>query len=206
MVTIIDYGVGNLNSIKNMLKKIGVDSIISSQSGDIESADKLILPGIGSFEYGMKKLRGAEYYDILQQKVLQNKTPILGVCLGAQLLLNGSEEGEHVDGLGWIAGKAVRFDQSKMAEDFKVPHMGWNELQVKKESRLFTDMYPDQRYYFVHSYHMVCDQQADVLAESNYSYNFVAAVEKQNVMGVQFHPEKSHKFGMKLYENFIKFY
>lgn len=206
MVTIIDYGVGNLNSIKNMLKKVGVDSVISSLAADIESADKLILPGIGSYEYGMKKLRGSEFFAVLQQKVLENKTPVLGVCLGAQLLLNGSEEGQPVTGLGWIEGKAVRFDQSKMEGNFKVPHMGWNELDIKKDSLLFKDMYPDQRYYFVHSYHMVCYHQADILAESNYSYNFVAAVEKQNVVGVQFHPEKSHKFGMKLYENFIKYY
>ncbi len=206
MVTIIDYGVGNLNSIKNMLKKIGVDSVISSQSVDIENAEKLILPGIGSFEYGMKRLRSAEFFQTLQQKVLQNKTPILGVCLGAQLLLNGSEEGQPVEGLGWIEGKAVRFNQDKMADNFKVPHMGWNELIIKKESALFKDMYPDHRYYFVHSYHMVCYKQTDILAESNYSYNFVAAVEKQHIIGVQFHPEKSHKFGMKLYENFIKFY
>lgn len=206
MVTIIDYGVGNLNSIKNMLKKIGVDSIISSQSTDIENAEKLILPGIGSYEYGMKKLRSSAFFHSLQQKVLQNKTPILGVCLGAQLLLNGSEEGLPVEGLGWIDGKAVRFDQAKMSDSFKVPHMGWNELIIKKQSVLFKDMYPDHRYYFVHSYHMVCNQQTDILAESNYSYNFVAAVEKQNVIGVQFHPEKSHKFGMKLYENFIKYY
>jgi len=206
MVTIIDYGVGNLNSIKNMLKKIGVDSVISSQTADIESAEKLILPGIGSFEYGMKKLRGSDFFQTLERKVLQNKTPILGVCLGAQLLLNGSEEGLPVEGLGWIEGKAVRFDQDKMAEVYKVPHMGWNELIVKKESLLFKDMHPDQRYYFVHSYHMLCSREADILAESNYSYNFVAAVEKENVLGVQFHPEKSHKFGMKLYDNFIKYY
>jgi imidazole glycerol-phosphate synthase subunit HisH len=206
MVTIIDYGVGNLNSIKNMLKKIGVDAIISSDSIDIESAEKLILPGIGSFEYGMKKLRGSIFFDTLQQKVLQNKTPVLGVCLGAQLLLNESEEGQPVPGLGWIEGQSVRFDQSLMLQNFKVPHMGWNELEIKKESRLFTDMHPHHRYYFVHAYHMQCYQQADILAESNYSYNFVAAVEKQHIVGVQFHPEKSHKFGMKLYENFIKFY
>ena len=135
MITIIDYGVGNLNSIRNMLKKIGADSVISSQPADIESAEKLILPGIGSFEYGMKKLRGSAFFDTLQQKVLQNKTPILGVCLGAQLLLNGSEEGEPVPGLGWIEGKSVRFNQSLMADNFKVPHMGWNELQIKKEKR-----------------------------------------------------------------------
>jgi glutamine amidotransferase len=206
MVTIIDYGVGNLHSIKNMLKKIGVESIISSETADIENAEKFILPGIGSFEYGMNKLRNASYFNILQQKVLQNKTPIMGVCLGAQLLLNESEEGKTVEGLGWIDGKAVKFDQNLMGESFKVPHMGWNELILKKESRLFKEMYPDQRYYFVHSYHMVCYHKADILAESNYSYNFVAAVEKQNVLGVQFHPEKSHKFGMKLYENFIKYY
>lgn len=206
MIAIIDYGVGNLNSIRNMLKKIGVESLITSQPAEVEAAEKFILPGIGSFEYGMKKLRDASFFPTLQQKVTENKTPVLGVCLGAQLLFNGSEEGQPVPGLGWIDGQVVRFDQSRMEAQYKVPHMGWNEVQLEKESNLFKDVQPDHRYYFVHAYHMVCNQQADILAESNYSYNFVAAVEKQHILGVQFHPEKSHKFGMKLYENFIKYY
>lgn len=206
MVTIIDYGVGNLNSIKNMLKKIGTDAIISSLPADIDSAEKLILPGVGAFDYGMQKIHESGFLGNLRQKVIQNKTPLLGVCLGAQLLLEGSEEGVPVPGLGWINGRVVRFDQGRMPGNFKIPHMGWNGLELKKESRLFTNMHPGQRFYFVHSYHMACVQEADVLAESNYSYNFVSAVEKDNVLGVQFHPEKSHKFGMRLYENFIKYY
>lgn len=206
MVTIIDYGVGNLNSIKNMLKKIGTEAIISSLPADIDSAEKLILPGVGAFDYGMQQIRESGFLGNLRQKVIQNKTPFLGVCLGAQLLLEGSEEGMPVPGLGWINGRVVKFDQGRMPRNFKIPHMGWNGLELKKESRLFTNMYPDSRFYFVHSYHMVCTQEEDVLAESNYSYNFVSAVERDNVLGVQFHPEKSHKFGMKLYENFIKFY
>jgi len=206
MVTIIDYGVGNLNSIKNMLKKIGTEAIISSLPADIDSAEKLILPGVGAFDYGMQQIRESGFLGNLRQKVIQNKTPFLGVCLGAQLLLEGSEEGMPVPGLGWINGRVVKFDQGRMPRNFKIPHMGWNGLELKKESRLFTNMYPDSRFYFVHSYHMACTQEEDVLAESNYSYNFVSAVERDNVLGVQFHPEKSHKFGMKLYENFIKFY
>lgn len=206
MVTIIDYGVGNLNSIKNMLKKIGTEAIISSLPADIDSAEKLILPGVGAFDYGMQQIRESGFLGNLRQKVIQNKTPFLGVCLGAQLLLEGSEEGMPVPGLGWINGRVVKFDQGRMPRNFKIPHMGWNGLELKKESRLFTNMYPDPRFYFVHSYHMACTQEEDVLAESNYSYNFVSAVERDNVLGVQFHPEKSHKFGMKLYENFIKFY
>ncbi len=206
MVTIIDYGVGNLQSIRNMLKKIGTEAIISSLPDDIDSADKLILPGVGSFEYGMHQILASGFLGNLRQKVIENKTPLLGVCLGAQLLLEGSEEGMPVPGLGWIKGKAVKFDQGRLPANFKIPHMGWNDVQLKKESRLFSGMYPDHRFYFVHSYHMACVQQEDVLAETNYSYNFVSAVERDNVLGVQFHPEKSHKFGMKLYENFIKFY
>lgn len=206
MVTIIDYGVGNLNSIKNMLKKIGTEAIISSLPADIDSAEKLILPGVGAFDYGMQQIRESGFLGNLRQKVIQNKTPFLGVCLGAQLLLEGSEEGMPVPGLGWINGRVVKFDQGRMPRNFKIPHMGWNGLELKKESRLFTNMYPDSRFYFVHSYHMACTQEEDVLAESNYSYNFVSAVERDNVLGVQFHPEKSHKFGMKLYEKFIKCY
>ena len=206
MITIIDYGVGNLHSIKNMLKKIGTEAIISSLPADIDSAEKLILPGVGAFDYGMQQIQESGFLGNLRQKVIQNKTPLLGVCLGAQLLLEGSAEGMPVPGLGWIKGKVVKFDQGRIPGNFKIPHMGWNDVQLKKESRLFYGMYPDQRFYFVHSYHMACAEEEDVLAESNYSYNFVSAVERGNVLGVQFHPEKSHKFGMKLYENFIKYY
>jgi glutamine amidotransferase len=206
MVTIIDYGIGNLTSIKNMLKKAGTNSIISSNINDIAKADKLILPGVGSFEYSIKKLRSMDYFSILEEKVLIEHTPVLGVCLGAQLLLERSEEGAEVPGLGWIKGKVIKFDKKKLGFVDKVPHMGWNEVTMLKDSKLTIGFDANPRFYFVHSYHMVCDNSNDALFQTNYGYPFVSGVEKDNILGVQFHPEKSHKFGMKLYSNFVNNY
>lgn len=204
---VIDYKIGNLNSIANMLKKIGHKNVgISAKIEDIKTADKLILPGVGSFEYGMTQLRKAPFFEALNQKVLEDKTPIMAICLGAQLLTEGSEEGDPVQGLGWIKGKTIKFRAQEMTNSLKVPHMGWTEVSQAKPSKLFTDMYETPRFYFVHSYHLLCDNQSDVLLQSKYGYSFVAGVEQDNIIGLQFHPEKSHKFGMKIYENFIKYY
>lgn len=203
-VVIIDYGVGNLSSIKNMLKKIGVPAIISDKEEDIAKADKLILPGVGSFDYGISQLRSRPYYETLNKRVLQDKIPVLGICLGVQLLFEGSAEGVE-KGLGWIPGRSVGFDRSRLGEKLKVPHMGWAEVVPTKKSKLFTDMYNNPRFYFVHSFHLMVDNASDALVNANHGYDFVAGVEHENIYGVQFHPEKSHKFGMKLLENFIKY-
>lgn len=205
MITIIDYQVGNLNSIKNMLKKAGVESEITGDPQKIEAADKLILPGVGSFDYGMEKLRSAPFFDQLNQKVLSERTPILGICLGVQLFTESSEEGESA-GLGWIKGHTVRFQAEKMDASLKVPHMGWNEVSLSKSSKLFTGMYEEPRFYFVHTYHLHIADQTDELVAANYGYSFTAGVEFDNIVGVQFHPEKSHKFGMRLLENFAQHY
>lgn len=205
MITIIDYGIGNLGSIKNMLKKAGVESRISSELPEIASAEKLILPGVGAFDYGMGRLREAVYFETLNRRVLEDKVPVLGICLGTQLLTEGSEEGE-LAGLGWIKGKTIKFRQEKMDNSLKIPHMGWNEIKAAKESKLFTDMYEEPRFYFVHTYHMTCEADEDVLVTSQYGYEFVSGVESQNIVGVQFHPEKSHKYGLKLLDNFAKHY
>src|SRR5690606_18814869 len=148
----------------------------------------------------------APYFSILEKKILEEKKPILGVCLGAQLLAGSSEEGT-LPGLNWIRGKVVRFKTAKMDNPkLKVPHVGWADISIKKNSRLFTDMYSDARFYFVHSFHWECESPEDELVRSHYGYEFTGGVERDNIIGVQFHPEKSHKFGLKLYENFIKYY
>ena len=161
MLTIIDYGTGNLNSIKNMLKRLGVDSVISNQKEAIFEADKLILPGIGSFDYGMEQLHLSGLVEAMNEKVLINKTPLLGICLGVQLLTEGSEEGKD-KGLGWVKAKTVSFDRSKLADNLKIPHMGWSDVVDTKQSKLFIDMHEEPRFYFVHSYHLQVEDENDV--------------------------------------------
>lgn len=201
MITIIDYGAGNIKSIKNMLKKIGVQSQISSDKDVIEQAEKLILPGVGHFDYGMKSIEESGLIDTLNKKVLTNKTPILGICLGAQLLGNQSEEGD-IKGLGWINMDIVKFLPEQLPSDLKIPHMGWNYTEKAKESKLLTNIEELSRYYFVHTYYMRVNNSQDTLLNTNYGFDFVSAVEKENIYGVQFHPEKSHKYGMELLRNF----
>ncbi len=205
MIVIVDYGMGNLGSILNMLKKIGDPAAkISSDPKDIEQADKLILPGVGAFDTGMQRLREAGLISLLNEKVLKAKTPTLGICLGMQLITRGSEEGE-LPGLGWIDAETIRFRLDPKQSMMKVPHMGWNSIKIQREGVLFKNMYPDARFYFVHSYHVVCRNPDDVLATTDYGYDFVSALQRDHILGAQFHPEKSHKFGMKLYKNFVEF-
>ncbi len=204
MITIIDYKTGNLGSIQNILKRIGEQSVITSDKDEIDGAIKLILPGVGAFDTGMRNLNELGLVDILSKKVLVDKIPVLGICLGMQLLSNGSEEGS-IRGLGWINGETVRFN-FKNSVEYKIPHMGWNFIKQHKESRLFTGMYPEARFYFVHSYYFKANDPVDVLTSTGYEKEFTSSVEKGNILGVQFHPEKSHKFGIKLLKNFVDFY
>lgn len=205
MVTIVDYGVGNLSSIQNMFKKIGIEVAITSNSHLIEKAEKIILPGVGAFDTCMTKLNESGLQPVLSKMVLQKKTPILGVCVGLQMLFEKSEEG-LLPGLGWIKGTVVRFQRERMDKDLKIPHMGWTEVAKAKPSRLLEGADEEQRFYFVHSFHAHPKNTADILLVANYGYQFTAAVERENIIGVQFHPEKSHRFGMKLLENFAKYY
>ena len=203
MITIVDYGAGNIKSIRNMLKKIGVTSQITSSAEEVSKAEKLIIPGVGHYTYGMDKLNTSGLVDELTSRVLKDKIPVLGICLGAQLLGISSEESDE-KGLGWLDMEVVRFDSSKMEASLKVPHMGWNEIKQEKKSLLLDGYEEVPRYYFVHSYHMKPVNPSDILMTTNYGYEFISAVEKDNIFGVQFHPEKSHKFGMKLLTNFSK--
>ena len=203
VIAIIDYGMGNLRSIQNMLKYVGVDSIITSNIDDIHRADKLILPGVGAYDNAVRNIDRLNLREVLNHKALDEKTPILGICLGMQLLTKSSEEGK-LGGLGFIDGETVRFKFNGENSKLKIPHMGWNTVEIKKKNNLFRDMYPEPRFYFVHSYHIVCHDDKDLSCATRYGYEFGSAIEKNNIFGVQFHPEKSHKFGMKLLKNFTE--
>lgn len=203
MIVVIDCKMGNLGSIVNMLKRINVHAVISSQSVDIQSATKIILPGVGAFDHGMNALNELGLLPILNDKVLKQKTPVLGICLGMQLLTRNSEEGK-LPGLGWIDGHTARLRFGPEQSGLKVPHMGWNSVAFRPES-VFSQGYEEEpRFYFVHSYHVVCDRQEDVVGRTFYGYEFASSVQKDNIFGVQFHPEKSHKFGMQLLKNFVE--
>ena len=200
MVTIIDYGMGNLASVKNMFKRIGVSSQISSDLEVIKKSNKLLLPGVGSFDNAMKKINSSGLREILDSKVIADKTPILGICLGMQLITNGSEEG-HEKGLGWIDAKTLKF---KKINNIKVPHMGWNNVIPSNESALTKKINSDSRFYFVHSYYVKVKHQKNSILKTFYGYEFDSAISNKNIYGTQFHPEKSHKFGMQLFKNFAK--
>ena len=200
MITIVNYGVGNLASIKNMLKKAGFNAVLASDVSAINAATKIILPGIGAFDHCMIQFNNSGLRDAVTRKVMNDKSPLLGICVGLQMLMESSEEGSE-PGLGWIAGKTVKFKKEKMGE-LKIPHMGWTDVRIEKESALTAHMDPHPRFYFVHSYHVLPDNKTDELLSANYGYDFTAAVSHENIYGAQFHPEKSHKYGMKILENF----
>lgn len=204
MIVIVDFGMGNVGSILNMLRKVGASAMVSARPADIECADRLILPGVGSFDAALQNLDDRGLPRLLNHMVLERGTPILGICLGMQLLAEHSQEGKR-PGLGWIQGGAIRFDfSSEPSSAFKIPHMGWNTITPLSISNLFACMPPTPRFYFVHSYHVVCTHRDNVLATCNYGGDFTAALGKGNIWGVQFHPEKSHKFGLQLLQNFAE--
>jgi glutamine amidotransferase len=201
MIGIVDYGSGNLGSLQNMCKKIGRKALLVHNEEEILTASHLILPGVGTFDTGMKNLESRGLISILKKAVIENKTPVLGICLGAQLMLESSEEGV-LPGLGWINGRGIRF---KSDSELKVPHMGWNSLVNIVNTGLYSKM-PQlpPRFYFVHSYYFGISNPENVSAWSHYGQKFAASFESGNVMGVQFHPEKSHQFGMQLLHNFFE--
>ncbi len=205
MIAIIDYGIGNLGSHLNMLKKIGFrDAKITSDVNEIKSASKLILPGVGSFDNGMKNLNESGLAKIIKEKVLEQNTSIIGICLGMQLMSKQSEEG-ILPGLGLFDAKVVKFNFNENVEKLKIPHMGWNLVKIEKHSSLFDGMLDQKnRFYFVHSYHLVTENNEDILTTTFHGYKFVSSVQKSNIIGVQFHPEKSHKFGIKFYKNLME--
>ena len=199
MITIIDYGMGNLGSIANMLKKIGVESLITSDVKLISDAGKIILPGVGSYARAMENLYNLDLVSVIRKKA-EEGTPLLGICLGMQLLSTHSEEG-NANGLNIVPGRVIKFH---LPEEYKVPHMGWNLIKYNKTSPLFKNFsnLEEVRYYFVHSYHFQPENKSYELATAAYGLEFTCGIQNKNVFGVQFHPEKSHRFGMELLKNF----
>jgi glutamine amidotransferase len=200
MLVIVDYGVGNVGSIKNMLRKAGVDAVVTCDLDQIAEAKRLVLPGVGAFDHAMDRLRALELIPLLNKKALEDRTPILGICLGMQLLTKRSEEG-ITPGLGWINAETRRFNFNQSKAALRVPHMGWNTVEAQGSATILTNTV-NERFYFVHSYHVICADDSDVMALTEYGYPFASAVRRDNIMGVQFHPEKSHRYGLALMKRF----
>jgi imidazole glycerol-phosphate synthase subunit HisH len=200
MIGIVDYGLGNLGSVQNMIKKVGGSSIILAQPTSDTSITKLVLSGVGSFDTAMQNLETGNWREWLDEMVLGRKVPILGICLGMQIMTESSEEGIK-KGLGWIKGKTIKFRLED--KKLKIPHMGWNIVYPHEYQGIFANFHGEIRFYHVHSYHIVIDDPELELAVTNHGYPFTSAFKKDNIYGVQFHPEKSHHFGMQLYKNFL---
>ena len=200
---IINSGLGNFNSVLNMIRKCGSNALLTNSYEDVLNSKKIILPGIGSFDQAIKSLRKFSL-DKAICEALNNGSYLLAICVGMQMLFDSSEEG-NLKGLSLIKGKIkkFKFNTNTNTNKLPIPHMGWNNIDLKKKSRLFSDQTEKNRVYFAHSYYAVCQNTEDELSSTNYSFEFTSSVEKNNIFGVQFHPEKSHKFGVKLFKNFI---
>lgn len=194
---------GNLRSVHHKVMKAGIQAILSSRTEDVEAAEKLILPGVGAFGAGMEQLKSRGLIPVLQEKVVVDKTPILGICLGMQLFANWSEE-SHVKGLGWIDADVRRFNFPESAP-YRIPHVGWNTLIQVKSSPLLNHTVSNQRFYFTHSYHLCCRCEDDIVATTRYGYDFVSVIRHDNICGTQFHPEKSHRRGIEIIRNFAEY-
>lgn len=201
-IVIVDLGTGNLFSVAKSLARIGADALISSRAEDIANAAKIILPGVGHFGKAMNALTELNLADVLNEAALVKHKPFLGICLGMELMAQKSEEGD-VAGLGWIDAEVVRFDIADR-QRFKVPHIGWNRIEIKKESLLMKGLSGSSEFYFLHSYHLKVNDQPNVLNETEYETVFPSAIEKDNIFGVQYHPEKSHDAGARLLRNFVE--
>lgn len=199
MIVIIDYGMGNLRSVQKAFERIRVTAAISSDQNDIKTAEKLVLPGVGHFERGIANLKDRGLLELLNEQVQDKKKPILGICLGMQLMTEFSEEG-NCNGFGWLKAKTQKF--SFRANGLKIPHMGWNNLFIKNSDTIFKNITADNFFYFVHSYYVSCENENNILAETNYGNKFVSSFQKENIFGCQFHPEKSHDSGLQILKSF----
>lgn len=200
MIGIVDYGMGNLGSIVNMFRKVGANARVSDDPDVLAGVAGLVLPGVGSFDHGMRNLDERGLLELLHARALRERVPVLGLCLGMQLMTQRSEEGS-LPGLGWIEGETVRFDLRRQPR-LSTVHMGWNTLETQRPHALLDGLPPQPRFYFVHSYHVACRHQRNVLATTTYAYPFASAIVEHNIVGLQFHPEKSHRFGMEIFRLF----
>ena len=204
MITIIDYGLGNIKAFANIYERLNINVKIAKTKYDIVGAEKLILPGVGAFDFAMSQLNSSGMRDVIEKEVISNKVPVLGVCVGMQMLANSSEEGE-LDGLGWVDGTVNKFDKKLFNSDLcRLPHMGWNNVNQSNKSNLFSNVPDLGRFYFLHSYYFNCNNNNNIISTSTYGSNFTSAVNSNNIFGVQFHPEKSHFLGVQVLNNFAK--
>jgi glutamine amidotransferase len=203
MIAIIDYGLGNIMAFLNVYNRLNIPVIVAKSAADLHSATRLILPGVGSFDHAMQQFDQSGMRQPVEKLVMRDKVPVLGICVGMQILAKSSEDGE-LPGLGWIDGTVKKFDLSVMPNGTYLPHMGWNDVSPAVVGGLFNGMKQDSRFYFLHSYYFECHQQSNILALSEYGRNFSCAVHQDNIFGVQFHPEKSHHFGSQLLKNFAE--
>jgi glutamine amidotransferase len=203
IISVIDYGAGNIASVINMIKHVGGEAEIISEPSALPHAEKLLLPGVGAFDHGMQCLKNGGWLDQLNKAVFERAVPILGICLGMQLMCRSSQEGQE-PGLGWIEAKVLRFNLEGEIAALKVPHMGWNVVTLWHKNALISDEQNEQRFYFVHSFYVQCERERDIFLKCNYGNEFVAGFHHENIWGVQFHPEKSHKFGMEMFSRFLE--
>jgi glutamine amidotransferase len=203
MITLVDYGLGNIQAFVNVYKRLNIAVRTASTAGELAGAERIILPGVGSFDHAMELLDTSGMRTALDDLVLGRQVPVLGICVGMQVLGNCSEEGSRA-GLGWIRGAVRRFAPAEGQQPLPLPHMGWNDVQPEREHRLFTQLETDARFYFLHSYYFECERPADILARAVYGAPFSCAVSSSNIHGVQFHPEKSHHWGTRLLQNFAE--
>lgn len=203
MITIIDYGSGNIKAIANIYEKLNIDYIIAKTPEQVVGAKKIFLPGVGAFDETISKLDSTGFREVLDIEVLQNKVPIIGICVGMQILAESSEEGT-LNGLGYIKGKVKKIDASLLKQKPKLPHLGWNSIEINRHNELLNNIDPEFGFYFLHSYYFECTDKNDVLTTTTYGKPFASAVNHENVYGIQFHPEKSHHNGITLLHNFAK--
>jgi len=203
MITLIDYGVGNIFAFQNVYKRLDIPTKIAKAASDLDDAQKLILPGVGAFDYAMGQLNASGMRQKLDELVLEKKIPIIGICVGMQMMGNRSDEGTS-KGLQWIDADVLKFDESLIQQRTKLPHMGWNDVSPITGHPLFKGLEQEAIFYFLHSYYFKCNNTVDSIAISDYGIPFTSAVNADNVYGIQFHPEKSHQYGEKLLHNFAK--
>ncbi|MDX9883398.1 MAG: imidazole glycerol phosphate synthase subunit HisH [Prolixibacteraceae bacterium] len=203
MITIINYGLGNIRAFVNVYERLNVKTKIAHKAEDIKGATKIILPGVGAFDYAMSQLNASGMRDELEKQVLENKVPVIGICVGMQILAKSSEEGK-LPGLGWIDGRVKLFDMSLIPYQTRLPHMGWNSMTPVKESNLLAGFNGQARFYFLHSYYFECENTEDIISTTEYGVVYASAVNRENIYGIQFHPEKSHSNGIQLLHNFAK--
>ena len=201
MITILDYGLGNVLAFCNVFKRLNIPVVVAKSASQLEGATKIILPGVGAFDHAINLLDASGMREVLEKLVFNNQTAVLGVCVGMQILSNGSDEGVR-SGLGWIPGSVKAFKKENKSENLPLPHMGWNDVTLLSENCLFKGLEKDAKFYFLHSYFFECERSANVVATASYGFDFSCVVNSGNIFGVQFHPEKSHHFGALLLKNF----